>query len=266
MNDETTHSDALPSAAPASEPGAPAVPAVKTAMFDAFQRLSELQVCDEELWAREQEHAGLPARRAQLAEERAAAEAATLRSREVLAQAEAAQRRAETELQDQEVMRRKLEGQQSQVKTNDAYTALLHEIERAQQGISECETRLLEGMDAIETARATCAAADAVGRDTAKRQSAEAQALDAREKELDAELARLRAARARVIAASDAKVIEQYERIATRRRPALARVRGTLCLGCRVDIPPQKVIEIQRGERVITCGNCQRILLGSERA
>lgn len=266
MNDETTQSETLAAPIPGSEPGAAAAPVAKTPMFEAFQRLSELQICDQELWAREQEHAALPARRAQLAAERAAAEAATLRSREGLALAEAAQRRIETELQDQEVLRRKLESQQHQVKTNDAYTALLHEIERAQQAISECETRLLEGMDAIETARAACAATDADGRATATRQSAEAQALDAREKELAAELARLRAARARVIAACEAKLIEQYERIATRRRPVVARVRGTLCLGCRVDIPPQQVIEIQRGERVITCGNCQRILLGSERA
>jgi predicted nucleic acid-binding Zn-ribbon protein len=76
----------------------------------------------------------------------------------------------------------------------------------------------------------------------------------------------LRAARARVVAASDAKLIELYEKIATRRRPVVVRVRGTLCLGCRVDIPAQLCIEIQRAARVITCGNCQRILLGSERA
>ena len=163
MNDETTQAATLAVPAPGSEPAAAAIPAAQTVMFEAFQRLSELQVCDEELWAREQEHAALPAKRARLAEERAAAEAAVLRSREGLAQAEAAQRRAETELQDQEVVRRKLESQQSQVKTNDAYTALLHEIERAQQGISECETRLLEGMDAIETARAACASSMARG-------------------------------------------------------------------------------------------------------
>ncbi len=256
MSDE---SGTLAVAAPGPDP----VPAVKPAMFETFQRLAELQLCDEELWAREQDHAGLPARRAKLAAERAAAEAETVRSRESLQQAEGVQRRIETELQDQEVLRRKLESQQFQVKTNDAYTALLHEIERAQQVISECETRLLEGMDAIESARTACAAAGAVGRETATRQAAEAQAIDAQEKHLDAELARLRAARAVVIAACDSKVIEQYERIATRRRPVVVRVRGTLCLGCRVDITAQQCIEIQRCARVITCGNCQRILLAS---
>jgi predicted nucleic acid-binding Zn-ribbon protein len=165
-----------------------------------------------------------------------------------------------------EALRKRLESQQFQVKTNDAYTALLHEIERAQRTISECETRLLEGMDAIESARAVCASAEVAGREAAARLDAEGETLDAREQQLDAELVRLRAERQRVIAASDPKLIEQYEKIATRRRPATVRIRGTLCLGCRVDIPPQQCIEIQRCERIITCGNCQRIVLGIDRA
>jgi len=238
---------------------------LKPGMFEAFQRLAELQACDDELWAREQEQNGLPARRTGLLAERTAVEAASARAREALQQAESAQRRVESELQDQEALRKRLESQQFQVKTNDAYTALLHEIERAQRTISECETRLLEGMDAIESARAAGASAEVAGREAATRLDVEGQALDAREKQLDAELVRLRAARLRVVADSDPKLIEQYEKIATRRRPAVVRVRGTLCLGCRVDIPPQQCIEIQRAARVITCGNCQRILLGIDR-
>jgi len=246
------------------ESGALAAP--RPGMFDAFQRLAELQACDDELWALEQEHNGLPARRSGLLAERAALEATAAQLREALQQAEAAQRRVESELQDQEALRKRLESQQFQVKTNDAYTALLHEIEQAQRAISECETRLLEGMDAIESARATGASAETGGREAAARLDAEGRTLDAREQQLDAELARLRAARQRVVEACDPKVIEQYEKIATRRRPAVVRIRGTLCLGCRVDIPPQQRIEIQRAERIITCGNCQRILLGIERA
>ena len=230
-------------------------------MIESFQRLAELQACDDELWAREQEFGALPARRAELAAERTALEAATTGAREGVQQAEAAQRRVEGELQDQEALRKRLESQQFQVKTNDAYTALLHEIERAQLAISDCETRLLEGMDAIESARAALGTAEDAGRESVKRLEAESQALDAREKQLGEDLARLRAARQRVVAATDAKLIEQYERIATRRRPAVVRIRGTLCLGCRVDVPAQLCIEIQRGARIITCGNCQRILL-----
>jgi predicted nucleic acid-binding Zn-ribbon protein len=240
----------------------PAEPSLR----ESFRRLAELQACDDELWAREQEHAGSPARRAQLVEERSAADAAAAGAREALAQAEAAQRRVEAELQDQEALRRRLESQQFQVKSNDAYTALLHEIERAAAAISDCETRLLEGMDAIEAARTAGAAAEAAGRETRARLDAEARALDEREKHLDTELTRLRAEHDTIAAACDRKLIEQYEKIATRRRPAVVRIRGNLCLGCRVDVPPQRCIEIQRAERIITCGNCHRILIMAEPA
>jgi predicted nucleic acid-binding Zn-ribbon protein len=261
MSDDP-HALATPSARP--EPGAAGAKGDAPPMREAFQRLAELQACDDELWAREQEHAALPGRRAALAEQRGAVEQAAVQAKQALVDAEAAQRRVEGELQDQEVLLRRLESQQFQVKSNDAYTALLHEIERAQRAISDCETRLLEGMDAIESARAVGAQAEAEGRGAVARIGGEQQALDAREKALDAELANVRAARGRIVAASDPKLIEQYEKIASRRRPAVVRIRGALCLGCRVDVPPQRCIELMRGERVITCGNCHRILLPAQ--
>jgi predicted nucleic acid-binding Zn-ribbon protein len=38
------------------------------------------------------------------------------------------------------------------------------------------------------------------------------------------------------------------------------------CGGCRVGIPPQAFIEIIRGETIVTCGNCFRILVHAEKA
>ena len=56
--------------------------------------------------------------------------------------------------------------------------------------------------------------------------------------------------------------IELYvERVAKSRRPALALVSNETCEGCRVGIPAQNYIEILKGEQLIVCGNCRRILL-----
>ena len=46
-----------------------------------------------------------------------------------------------------------------------------------------------------------------------------------------------------------------------RRRPAVAIVSNETCLGCRVGIPPQLYIEILKGEKIVACGTCQRILI-----
>jgi len=51
------------------------------------------------------------------------------------------------------------------------------------------------------------------------------------------------------------------EDFAKRKRPALALVKNETCEGCRVGIPPQKYLEILKGEALTTCENCGRILL-----
>ena len=124
-------------------------------MLDDLQLLIDLQKLDEQLVASEEESAGLPGRRAERAEMREAAQQRVVAAKEALQEAESEQRHAESALQDQEALIQRLEGQQFQVKSNEAYTALLREMEHAREAISDSETRLLEAMDAIEAGRAS---------------------------------------------------------------------------------------------------------------
>jgi len=230
-------------------------------VLDDLQRLIDLQKLDEELVALEEENAGLPGRRTELAETREAAQQRVAAAKAALEEAEGEQRRAESALQDQEALIRKLEGQQFQVKTNDAYTALLREMEQARQAISDSETRLLEAMDDIEAGGLERAAAEEDAEKVLGRIAVEEKALDAREHELAALIAELRETRTTRRAGVSAELLEQYDKIASRRRPAVVHVRGEICLGCRVNIPPQLQIELLRGQRVIHCSNCHRILV-----
>ena len=230
-------------------------------MLESLQHLLELQQLDTEIASREQELAALPEKRKQFEETRAAVAEELVRARETLQNGELDQRQAEASLQDQEALLRRLEGQQFQVKDNTAYTALLHEMERAKAVISDCETRILEGMDAAEAAREALATAEAEDRATRERLVSEERAADVREEQLQRELAEFNARRVEVGPKLDAKILAVYEKILKRRRPALALVSNEMCQGCRVGIPAQNYIEILKGERIITCGNCHRILI-----
>jgi predicted nucleic acid-binding Zn-ribbon protein len=230
-------------------------------VLDDLQRLIDLQKLDEQLVALEEESAGLPGRRAELAETGQAAQQRVVAAKGALQEAENEQRCAETALQDQEALIRRLEGQQFQVKTNEAYTALLREMEQARQAISDSETRLLEAMDAIEARGRAPAAADEDAEKVLGRVAADEKALHAREHELAALIAELREARETCRESVAAELLEQYDKIASRRRPAVVHVREELCLGCRVNIPPQLKIELLRGQHLITCSNCNRILV-----
>jgi predicted nucleic acid-binding Zn-ribbon protein len=234
-------------------------------VVEELQQLIELQGLDDELHATEGEHARVPERRRELEERRAACEAKLAEATEALRAAEAEQRRVEGELQEQEALLQKLEGQQFQVKSNEAYTALLHEMDRAKQIISDCETRILECMESIEAAGGSVSHAEGEAAAVRERVDAESKSLDEREAVLRAELARLRAERERMCARIDPAVLAQYSRIASRRRPAVVRISQEICVGCRVNIPPQNYIEILKAERIITCGNCHRILIHEPR-
>jgi predicted nucleic acid-binding Zn-ribbon protein len=234
-------------------------------VLEGLQRLHDLQRLDDELTALEEEHAAVPARRSRIREEREACEQRLAGAKQSLQDGDAEQRRAERELQDQEALLKRLEGQQFQVKTNEAYSALLSEMEHARLAISDCETRILESMDAIETARADLASGERERRETDARLGAEERTLEARERELAEAIAGLRKQRDELGGRLAADLLARYERIASRRRPAVVMVSKELCEGCQVDIPPQSYIEILRAERLIACGNCHRILIHQEK-
>jgi predicted nucleic acid-binding Zn-ribbon protein len=230
-------------------------------VLESLQHLLELQQLDADIASSEQELADLPEKRKQFEESRAAVAAKLVQAREALHGGEIEQRHTEAALQDQEALLHRLEGQQFQVKDNTAYTALLHEMERAKQAISDCETGILEGMDAVEAAREALAAAEAEERATRERLESEERAADAREEELRRDLAELNTRRVEVRPKLDPKILAVYEKILARRQPAVALVSDEMCQGCRVGIPAQNYIEILKGERIITCGNCHRILV-----
>lgn len=234
-------------------------------MLQGLSQLLELQRVDDELVALQTEYDGLPDHRERIEVERSACDERLAAAKEALLEAEAKLRQAEAGLEDQEALLQRLEGQQFQVKSNEAYTALLHEMERAREAISEHETRILEHMDAIEQSKGQLAEAEKWSAETRARLDAERRAVEARDEECRREIERLKERRAEVGPGVGPELLNHYERIANRRRPAVVVVDEERCGGCRVGIPPQSFIEILRGETIVTCGNCSRILIHAER-
>ena len=233
-------------------------------MLEGLTELVGLSRLDTELAALDEERMGIPAKRAARDTERVAAEERLAAAAEAVQEAEQSQRRSETDAQDQEALLAKLAAQQNQVKTNAAYTALMSEMEHAREAISDAETKVLEAMEEIETARAALAAQEEQVRAIVERIEAENAIHQAREETLEKEIGALRERRGEQIAGLDVALLTRYEKIATRRRPAVSVVVAETCAGCRVGVPPQACIEILKGETLVTCGSCQRILIHEE--
>jgi predicted nucleic acid-binding Zn-ribbon protein len=163
--------------------------------------------------------------------------------------------------EDQQAILSKLESQQHQVKSNEAYTALLSEMEQAKEAISEAETHVLEAMDGIEAARTTLAAAEERVARSLREIEAEEQACDAQESELAERVRNLEAERTGLLGGLERELAARYDKVAGRRIPAVVVVVRETCEGCRVGIPPQSFIEILKGKSLVACGTCQRLLI-----
>jgi hypothetical protein len=228
---------------------------------EALRRLVELQQVDETRHRLGEEVAAIPARRAGLDARESEAREHAARARAAFEAAQLELRRAEATLRDQEASKQRLDGQQSQVKSNTAYTALLHEIDAATAMISETETRILELMDTVQAARKELEDAERGLAATEGALRDERQALDIRAEELAKERARADGERAGLAARIDPGILARYERILERRRPALALIEHGVCMGCRVGVPPQRQVEVRAGQDLVTCGSCKRILV-----
>jgi predicted nucleic acid-binding Zn-ribbon protein len=64
-----------------------------------------------------------------------------------------------------------------------------------------------------------------------------------------------------------APLLKRYEFIRQRRNgTAIAPVQDGVCFGCHMNILPQQFIDLQKGEEILQCPHCQRILYWLEEA
>jgi hypothetical protein len=148
------------------------------------------------------------------------------------------------------------------VKKNEEYSALLSEIAGAKRKRSDRETDLLVLMEeedrqvgekpALEKALA------GVEREASERLASFA-AEEAREREA---VAGIEAERASLTAQLPPALRSRYERIRASRegRAVVPIVKGS-CGGCYRGQPPQALQEARRGDRLITCDGCGRLLI-----
>lgn len=231
-------------------------------MRDSLRKLVDLWRVDDALAGVEAELAELPERRAAGEREVAAAEVAATDARAVLQACEREQRDAEGRLAEAQASIQRLKAEQATTKNNARYRAIDDvDIPLIKQACGEIETKILEASYAADDARAALAAAEGAARGASKRVAELLARLDARAGELAKELERLRAARAELAPHVEPELRAHYERVAARRRPALALVSGGVCTGCRVGVPAQSLSDLFSGERVVACESCRRILI-----
>jgi predicted nucleic acid-binding Zn-ribbon protein len=159
----------------------------------------------------------------------------------------------------------KYKTQQFQVKTNRQYDALAREVDHAQEKIIklEQEMEVLEGK--ANTARLD--AEKLLPEIEELRQLLEERRAELAEvnKEHEDEELRLRHERENIVVRLEKADLRLYERIRKAKGgKAIVPVRRNACGGCFNRVPPQKVLELRKNTRIITCEHCGRVLVSDE--
>ncbi len=230
---------------------------------EQLSKLISLQELDVEIRRLQSEVNSLPVRQQELEQQFAASVKDYLDLKQQLDAALAEKRQLEYNLEDEQQKHQKFKDDLNKMTAPNIkiYETIMREIDTTRKTISVYETELLKQMERTEKLEAL----------TGERQPE----MEARRKEVDRQLAEwasatataqqrleeLLAARAPMLAELGGEARSTYDRLSRMRSGlALSEARDYSCLACRMRIRPQVFNDIKRGEQIITCESCGRIL------
>src|ERR1700688_4344669 len=208
-------------------------------MLPDIENLLKLQDTDKEIRRLHDEVAEFPKRVAVIEQKLAGTKAQLDRAQAAVKADEAARRKYDTAINDLRTKISKYRDQSLDVKTNDQYKALLHEIQFAEKEIAATEDKILELMlnsDArdkeVKTAQADLKSETA---------EIEKEKADARQRtaEDEKQLAVWHGKRDQMRAGVNEDLLRHYERVSKFRGSGISEVRDHKCIACQVMLRPQ---------------------------
>ncbi|GMV99045.1 MAG: hypothetical protein AMXMBFR84_01840 [Candidatus Hydrogenedentota bacterium] len=176
------------------------------------------------------------------------------------------QRQCEGEISEKQAQIGKYQTQLLNVKKNDEYQALLHEIDAVRKQIAQREERIIQIMMELDEARAMLA-------EDKKRIDGELKAIAAQCTEIDQELAEAVKARESLelqrkpfLDKVEATLFSRYQRIRQSKKTGAAAVplNDEVCSGCNMRVTAQIVNEILEG-KIHNCRQCGRLLYSKDK-
>lgn len=235
-------------------------------MSPELQKLIQLQDIDVRAFDLTDRLEAIPAERRQLEDQFRQEAADYLGIEEALNAAQAGRSRIETDLAEYERQHEKFKSDLMRVRNQKEYGTILREIDATKKSIGALETEALQYMERIEELdkkRVEQAPEFAARRAEVDETLAR---FDAEAGRINGELAELQAARDEVAKDVSPNMLRVYDRIAKNRKGrAMSQVRGEIggkgrCTACNMSIRPQVFSDIRRGNELIVCDNCTRIL------
>ena len=230
-------------------------------MLPDINRAIRLQILDDRAAELTKEIAALPKHIAEIEKKLEAHQRRLEHDRAATVANQKDRKRLEGEIQAADQKISKLKTQMMEAKNNEQYRAFQHEIDFCQQEIRRHEDKILDLMGEFDPLEKAVKAAEA-SLSTEKKQ-VEDEKSTARErtaadrKEIDL----LMVERKKILSEMDPKIASEYERIRKGRAGvAIAEVLKGRCSKCNILLRPQFLQELKRGDSVMVCESCRRML------
>jgi predicted nucleic acid-binding Zn-ribbon protein len=175
--------------------------------------------------------------------------------------AEGKRRELEAELADEQGRIKERQSKMMQVQTNREYQSLLKEIEDGKKTIKEKEEQVVRLMEASEADAKIKAEQEILVEEEEKELAAQSAQVKKLARKIENQKAKFVSKRASLAKEIKVPVLRKYDLLRTRRNgKAVVGVVNGVCQGCFMSIPPQQFNDIMKGDRVLNCPTCQRIL------
>ncbi len=174
-------------------------------------------------------------------------------------------RESERTIEDLEERLRKADAKLANISSNKEYKAALKEIEELKREKTGLEDRLIEFMEEIEALKGACKAQEKELNEENRRFERDRDAVFKEQAALEAELETFQEKKTGFCRNIDVDIKRRYDYLIDKRSGlAVTPVIRGVCQACHLGIPPQTFNELIRGDSLMRCPNCSRIIYWGE--
>ncbi len=230
-----------------------------------IEQLVELQKVDDAIFAVKKELKQAPKELNDLEQRFAAAEEQRNKVLDKLTHIQEQQKRLSLEIDDDSVRIKKSKSKLMQVGNTREYHAMMREMDSMEKLNRTREEEKVALLEELQLQNDTLAEIDRTYSALKAELEVKREGLQERLDKATAKLAELEQSRANTGSEVPQPVFMRYEFIRRRlEHPVIVPVEEGVCSGCHIAIPPQAFIELQRGQQILSCPNCQRLIYWCE--
>lgn len=235
-------------------------------MLKELTVLKKLQDLDTKILRNKKEISRLPKVVQELEEKYSSEKESVKNITQRLEQNLASQKKLELDIQSNNQDINKYENQLLSVKTNKEYKALNSEITHRKERNAEIEEKLIEFMEEESVLREEKNKFEELYQKDQKLFEDEKAKIDKQIQELEKKVSALESDKDKLAKEIPELLYRKYTRLIehSNGKAVATLLKNGTCSGCHFTVRPQIMVEVSKGDKIIICENCSRILIAPE--